>query len=120
MTVIALIPTGSGRSRRSRRSASAPACPRMRSIRKSVSRTTVSRHPAGLPVDAPARPLPELLLGGPEALGGLLVEDPHEFEERELPRQPVDDLAEALPLPLEGVEPGVGALREVDRLRRHG
>src|SRR5947199_109753 len=38
MTVIALIPTGSGRSRRSWSSAAAPGWPRIRSIRKSVSR----------------------------------------------------------------------------------
>src|SRR2546427_1985184 len=46
MTVIALTPTGSGLSSRSWRRAAAPACPCMRSMRKSVSRTTVPLHPA--------------------------------------------------------------------------
>src|SRR6266542_1587881 len=119
MTVIALTPTGSGLSSRSPKRAAAPACPRIRSMRKSVSRTTVSRHPAGLGVEALAEPLAEPPFRGTEPGGGAPVEDPDEFEERELPRQPVDDVAEALALPLEGVQPGVGALREVDRLRRH-
>src|SRR3990172_7835270 len=119
MTVIALMPTGSGLSRRSCRRRSAPACPRMRSIRKSVSRTTVSLHPAGLRHDAPAEPFPEGPIRGSQPTGGLLVEDSHEIEERELPCQPVDDVAEALALSLQGLQPGVRPLREVDRLRRH-
>src|SRR3990170_465811 len=91
----------------------------MRSMRKSVSRTTVSRHPAGLRLNAPAEPLAEVPLRRPQPPGGVLVEDTHEIEERELSRQAVDDVAEALFLSLEGVQPRVRPLREVDRLRRH-
>src|SRR6266571_4604585 len=91
----------------------------MRSIWKSVSRTTVSRHPARLPFRAAAEPLPELALRRPHPSGGLVVEDAYELEEGELPRQPVDHVAEALAFPFEGLQPGVRALREVDRLRRH-
>src|SRR3990172_5541443 len=119
MTVIALIPTGSGLSRRPRSRGSAPACPRIRSIRKSVSRTTVSLHPVGLRLHSLAEPLPEGPLRRPQEAGGLLVEDPHQVEERELPGEPVDDVAEALALPFEGLQAGVGPLREIDRLRRH-
>lgn len=61
----------------------------------------VSSHPAGLGFQALAEPLPEVPLRGAQLPADALVENPHELEERELARQTVDDVAEALPLPLE-------------------
>src|SRR2546422_6973580 len=119
MTVIALIPTGSGLSKKPCKTDVAPGWPLIRSIRKSVSRTAVSRHPARLGLHALPEPLPEISLRRPQVAGGLLVQDAHELEQGELPRKPVDYVAETLTVPFQGMEPGVCALREIDRLRRH-